>query len=111
MRSDRLPIGGYASHPHDRFVLPGSNCPCRRSASPRPVFSASPWRAAWPTVWLSRFSFVVVELKQWSYATRYEDSDTLVDVEHAAGPRLHPGIQVGDYCGGSEAYEKWVLNL
>lgn len=43
-------------------------------------------------------SFVVIELKQWSYATRYEDSDTLVDVEHAAGPRLHPGIQVGDYC-------------
>jgi DUF2075 family protein/DNA replication protein DnaC len=43
-------------------------------------------------------SFVVVELKQWSYATRYEDSETLVDVEHAAGPRLHPGIQVGDYC-------------
>jgi DUF2075 family protein len=43
-------------------------------------------------------SFVVVELKQWSYATRYEESDTLVDVEHAAGPRLHPGIQVGDYC-------------
>jgi uncharacterized protein len=43
-------------------------------------------------------SFVVVELKQWSYATRYEDSDTLVDVEHTAGPRLHPGIQVGEYC-------------
>jgi hypothetical protein len=43
-------------------------------------------------------SFVVIELKQWSYATRYEDSDTLVDVEHAPGPRLHPGIQVGDYC-------------
>jgi DUF2075 family protein len=43
-------------------------------------------------------SFVVIELKQWSYATRFEDSDTLVDVEHAAGPRLHPGIQVGDYC-------------
>jgi DUF2075 family protein len=43
-------------------------------------------------------SFVVIELKQWSYATRYEDSDALVDVEHAAGPRLHPGIQVGDYC-------------
>lgn len=43
-------------------------------------------------------SFVVVELKQWSYATRYEDSDTLVDVEHTAGPRLHPGIQVEDYC-------------
>ena len=43
-------------------------------------------------------SFVVIELKQWSYATRYEESETLVDVEHAAGPRLHPGIQVGDYC-------------
>jgi hypothetical protein len=43
-------------------------------------------------------SFVVIELKQWSYATRYEDSDTLVDVERAAGPRLHPGIQVGHYC-------------
>jgi hypothetical protein len=43
-------------------------------------------------------SFVVVELKQWSYATRYEDSETLVDVEHAAGARLHPGVQVGDYC-------------
>ncbi|MEU4422069.1 DUF2075 domain-containing protein [Actinoplanes sp. NPDC024001] len=43
-------------------------------------------------------SFVVIELKQWSYATGYEDSDTLVDVEHVAGPRLHPGIQVGEYC-------------
>jgi DUF2075 family protein len=44
-------------------------------------------------------SFVVVELKQWSYATRLDHSDTLVDVEHAAGPRLHPGIQVAEYCG------------
>jgi uncharacterized protein len=43
-------------------------------------------------------SFVVVELKQWSYATRYDGSDTLVDVEHVARPRLHPGIQVCDYC-------------
>jgi DUF2075 family protein len=43
-------------------------------------------------------SFVIIELKQWSKATRYRDSDTLVDVDHAAGPRLHPGIQVGDYC-------------
>lgn len=43
-------------------------------------------------------SFVVVELKQWSYAESYEGSDTLVAVEHAAGPRLHPGVQVGDYC-------------
>jgi hypothetical protein len=43
-------------------------------------------------------SYLVVELKQWSYATSYEDSDTLVAVEHVHGPRLHPGIQVADYC-------------
>ncbi|GAA2914176.1 ATP-binding protein [Actinoplanes cyaneus] len=43
-------------------------------------------------------SFVVVELKQWSYATHYEHSDTLVDVEHVTGPRLHPGLQVSEYC-------------
>ncbi|MEW2475981.1 DUF2075 domain-containing protein [Micromonospora gifhornensis] len=43
-------------------------------------------------------SYLVVELKQWSYATAYEDSDTLVAVEHARGPRLHPGVQVADYC-------------
>lgn len=43
-------------------------------------------------------SFVVVELKQWSYATAYEDSRTLVAVEHARGPRLHPGEQVAGYC-------------
>jgi hypothetical protein len=43
-------------------------------------------------------SYVVVELKQWSYAESYEGSDTLVAVEHARGPRLHPGVQVADYC-------------
>ncbi|WP_431892574.1 DNA/RNA helicase domain-containing protein [Micromonospora haikouensis] len=43
-------------------------------------------------------SYLVVELKQWSYATAYEGSDTLVAVEHVRGPRLHPGIQVADYC-------------
>ncbi|MGB2567460.1 DNA/RNA helicase domain-containing protein [Micromonospora citrea] len=43
-------------------------------------------------------TYLVVELKQWSYATAYEDSDTLVAVEHVRGPRLHPGIQVADYC-------------
>ncbi|MBB5828272.1 DUF2075 domain-containing protein [Micromonospora carbonacea] len=43
-------------------------------------------------------SYLVVELKQWSYATAYEDSDTLVAVENVRGPRLHPGIQVADYC-------------
>ncbi|MER5703394.1 DUF2075 domain-containing protein [Micromonospora sp. NPDC002296] len=43
-------------------------------------------------------SYLVVELKQWSYATAYEESDTLVAVEQVRGPRLHPGIQVADYC-------------
>ncbi|RIW45729.1 ATP-binding protein, partial [Micromonospora endophytica] len=43
-------------------------------------------------------SYLVVELKQWSYATAYEESETLVAVEHARGARLHPGVQVEDYC-------------
>lgn len=43
-------------------------------------------------------SYVVVELKQWSYAESYEGSDTLVAIEHASGPRLHPGVQVEQYC-------------
>ncbi|MDG9678169.1 DUF2075 domain-containing protein [Micromonospora sp. DH14] len=43
-------------------------------------------------------SYLVVELKQWSFAAAYEDSDTLVAVEQASGPRLHPGVQVQDYC-------------
>ncbi|MCT2280454.1 DUF2075 domain-containing protein [Micromonospora chalcea] len=43
-------------------------------------------------------SYVVVELKQWSRVESYEESESLVLVEHAATPRLHPGVQVGDYC-------------
>lgn len=43
-------------------------------------------------------SYVVVELKQWSRASSFEGSSTLVSVEHVAGPRLHPGLQVGGYC-------------
>ena len=43
-------------------------------------------------------SFVVVELKQWSRASAFPDWPRLVAVEHAAGPRLHPGLQVADYC-------------
>ncbi|MEV4755337.1 DUF2075 domain-containing protein [Micromonospora sp. NPDC049559] len=43
-------------------------------------------------------TYLVVELKQWSYATAYEDSDSLVAVEGVRGPRLHPGLQVADYC-------------
>lgn len=43
-------------------------------------------------------TYVVVELKQWSAVEAFEGSDRLVTVEWARGPRLHPGIQVGDYC-------------
>ncbi len=43
-------------------------------------------------------SYVVVELKQWSRVESYEGSESLVLVEHAAAPRLHPGVQVEDYC-------------
>ncbi|MFE9189087.1 DNA/RNA helicase domain-containing protein [Micromonospora sp. NPDC007208] len=43
-------------------------------------------------------SYLVVELKQWSYATAFEESETLVAVEQVHGPRLHPGVQVQDYC-------------
>lgn len=45
-----------------------------------------------------RPSYVVVELKQWSSATRWEDSDTLVDVQGARyRPVLHPSLQVAGY--------------
>ncbi|TMM36056.1 MAG: DUF2075 domain-containing protein [Actinobacteria bacterium] len=43
-------------------------------------------------------SYVVVELKQWSRAWSFEGLSTLVSVEHVAGPRLHPGVQVSGYC-------------
>ncbi|WP_241236932.1 DUF2075 domain-containing protein [Georgenia faecalis] len=45
-----------------------------------------------------RPSYVVVELKQWSSASRWEGSDTLVDVAGAPyRPSLHPGLQVQGY--------------
>jgi uncharacterized protein len=43
-------------------------------------------------------SYVVVELKQWSAATSFEDSPRLVAVEHMSRPQLHPGLQVAGYC-------------
>jgi DUF2075 family protein len=44
-------------------------------------------------------AFVVVEHKQWSSATRFEDDDQLVLVDGVrGGPRLHPGLQVKGYC-------------
>jgi uncharacterized protein len=43
-------------------------------------------------------SYLVVELKQWSHAKLYDTADSLVSVEHAHGPRLHPAVQVASYC-------------
>ncbi|TQN32586.1 hypothetical protein FHX37_2562 [Haloactinospora alba] len=43
-------------------------------------------------------SYVVVELKQWSSARTWEDDPTLVTVDAPGGPRLHPVLQVRDYC-------------
>jgi len=43
-------------------------------------------------------SYVVVELKQWSRARRWEDSETLFDVDGARySPVLHPSLQVDGY--------------
>ncbi|QCB95089.1 DUF2075 domain-containing protein [Cellulomonas shaoxiangyii] len=45
-----------------------------------------------------RHSYVVLELKQWSGARRWEASDTLVDVIGAPyRPSLHPALQVDGY--------------
>ncbi len=47
-----------------------------------------------------RNSYVVVELKQWSRARRWQDSDTLLQVDGARySPVLHPGLQVEGYVG------------
>ena len=44
-------------------------------------------------------SYVVIELKQWSAAERFEDSDTLVRVEQYGNRAVtHPAIQVAGYC-------------
>lgn len=44
-------------------------------------------------------SYVVVELKQWSEAEQFEDSDTLLTVsQYGARGVLHPGLQVAGYC-------------
>ena len=43
-------------------------------------------------------SYVVVELKQWGTAARWETSDSLVEVEGARyRPSLHPSLQVAGY--------------
>lgn len=45
-----------------------------------------------------RYSYLVVELKQWSSVRPFGDSTTLVDVDGARySPLLHPSLQVGGY--------------
>ena len=44
-------------------------------------------------------SYLVVELKQWSHAERFEDSDSLIQIEqYGHRPVTHPALQVRDYC-------------
>lgn len=44
-------------------------------------------------------SYLVVELKQWSHAEQFEDSDSLVRIEeYGHRPVTHPALQVRDYC-------------
>lgn len=44
-------------------------------------------------------SYVIVELKQWSQASSFEGSDSLVRVEqYGDRPVTHPALQVRDYC-------------
>lgn len=52
-------------------------------------------------------SYVVIELKQWSKAEQFEDSETLVRVD-AYGARgvTHPAIQVGAYCDYIEDFTR-----
>ncbi|NHA66844.1 DUF2075 domain-containing protein [Phycicoccus sp. CMS6Z-2] len=46
-----------------------------------------------------RPSYVVIELKQWSAAQQFEDSDVLVTIDEYHGrPVTHPALQVRDYC-------------
>ena len=44
-------------------------------------------------------SYLVVELKQWSAAEVFEESDTLIRIEqYGSRPVTHPALQVRDYC-------------
>ena len=43
-------------------------------------------------------TYLVVELKQWTHARRFEDSDVLVSVEGYPRPVTHPIDQVRGYC-------------
>ncbi|MEV4494028.1 DUF2075 domain-containing protein [Micromonospora coxensis] len=45
-----------------------------------------------------RPAYLVVELKQWSAATVYDEVEKLVRVPGLADPQLHPALQVESYC-------------
>ncbi|MEP7179362.1 MAG: DUF2075 domain-containing protein, partial [Pseudonocardiales bacterium] len=46
-----------------------------------------------------RPSYVVIELKQWTEAHRWQDDNNLISVEGMpGGPKLHPARQVRNYC-------------
>ncbi|MFI6131910.1 DNA/RNA helicase domain-containing protein [Micromonospora sp. NPDC051141] len=45
-----------------------------------------------------RPAYLVVELKQWSTATSYDEIEKLVRVPGMAEPQVHPAVQVQNYC-------------
>ncbi|WBB83541.1 DUF2075 domain-containing protein [Micromonospora sp. WMMC264] len=45
-----------------------------------------------------RPAYLVVELKQWSAATTYDEVEKLVQVPGMAEPQVHPAVQVENYC-------------
>lgn len=56
-------------------------------------------------------SYVVVELKQWSAARRFEDNPELVEVAGMpGGPRLHPVAQVKGYCDYLSDFARAVVD-
>jgi DUF2075 family protein len=57
-------------------------------------------------------SYVVIELKQWSGAERYEDDGSLVLVDgFSHHPRLHPVAQVRGYCDYLVGFTRVLRNL
>ncbi|MFE9189088.1 DNA/RNA helicase domain-containing protein [Micromonospora sp. NPDC007208] len=45
-----------------------------------------------------RATYLIVELKQWSEASRYDDDGSVLSVTHLDQPQLHPALQVEAYC-------------
>lgn len=54
-------------------------------------------------------SYVVVELKQWSAATAWEQDPQLVLIEgYGHHPQVHPVVQVRDYCQYLIDFTRWL---